>query len=151
LSSDFGPLLLRGVDRQVGLTERLAAAIHDTRHPSSMDHPLRNLLAQRMDHMASGYADANDAKSLRHDPGCTLGGERCPVDPEDALARAPTCSRLAHQGDRKDLSRLTTALVAHFLASSPAPPAAMVLALAPADAPTHGQQECAFSHQHSRT
>ena len=25
LSSDFGPLLLRGIDRQIGLTERLAA------------------------------------------------------------------------------------------------------------------------------
>ena len=29
LSSDFGALLLRGVDRQIGLTERLAAAIHE--------------------------------------------------------------------------------------------------------------------------
>ena len=34
LSSDFGPLLLRGVDRQIGLTERLATAIHDKRHLS---------------------------------------------------------------------------------------------------------------------
>jgi len=39
LSSDFGALLLRGIDRQMGLTARLAAAIHDKRHPSSMDHP----------------------------------------------------------------------------------------------------------------
>lgn len=43
LSSDFGALLLRGVDRQIGLTERLAAALHAQRHPSSMDHPLRDL------------------------------------------------------------------------------------------------------------
>lgn len=43
LSSDFGPLLLRGVDRQIGLTERLAAALHDKRHESSIDHPLRDL------------------------------------------------------------------------------------------------------------
>jgi hypothetical protein len=48
LSSDFGPLLLRGIDRQIGLTERLAAAIHDHRHPSSIDHSLRHLLAQRI-------------------------------------------------------------------------------------------------------
>src|SRR5438270_3906963 len=48
LSSDFGALLLRGVDRRIGLTERLAAAIHDKRHPSSIDHPLRDLLAQRI-------------------------------------------------------------------------------------------------------
>jgi hypothetical protein len=43
LSSDFGALLLRGIDRQIGLPERLAAAIHDKRHQSSIDHPLRDL------------------------------------------------------------------------------------------------------------
>ena len=48
LSSDFGALLLRGIDRQIGLTERFAAAIHDKRHPSYIDHPLRDLLAQRI-------------------------------------------------------------------------------------------------------
>ncbi len=31
LSSDLGPLLLKGVDRQIGLTERVCAAIDDTR------------------------------------------------------------------------------------------------------------------------
>ena len=68
LSSDFGVLLLRGIDRQIGLTARLAAAIHDTRHPSYIDHPLRDLLAQRIYQIASGYADGNDANSLRRDP-----------------------------------------------------------------------------------
>jgi Transposase DDE domain group 1 len=34
LSSDFGALLLRGIDRQIGLTQRLAAAVQDKRHPS---------------------------------------------------------------------------------------------------------------------
>ena len=68
LSSDFGVLLLRGIDRQIGLTARLAAAIHDSRHPSYIDHPLRDLLAQRIYQIASGYADGNDANSLRRDP-----------------------------------------------------------------------------------
>jgi len=36
LSSDFGVLLCRGIDRQLGRTARLAAVIHDTRHPSSI-------------------------------------------------------------------------------------------------------------------
>ena len=40
LSSDFGALLLRGIDRQMGLTKRFAAAIHDKRHQSSLAHPL---------------------------------------------------------------------------------------------------------------
>ena len=78
LSSDFGVLLLRGIDRQSGLTTRLAAAIHDTRHPSYIDHSLRDLLAQRIYQIASGYADGNDANSLRRDPLFKLGVERPP-------------------------------------------------------------------------
>jgi hypothetical protein len=148
LSSDFGALLLRGVDRQIGLTERLAAAIHDKRHQSYIDHPLRALLAQRIYQIASGYADGNDANSLRHDPVFKLGLERRPLDPEYDLASAPTFSRLAHQVDRKDLYRLTTALVDHFIASYPEAPAAIVLDLDHSEDPTHGQQEFAFYNHH---
>jgi len=85
LSSDFGALLLRGVDRQIGLTARLAAAIHDKRHKSYIDHPLRDLLAQRIYQIASGYADGNDANSLRRDPLFKLGIERAPLDAEQDL------------------------------------------------------------------
>ena len=144
LSSDFGALLLRGIDRQIGLTERLAAAIHDKRHPSYINHPLRDLLAQRIYQLASGYADANDANHLRHDPVFQLGVERCPLDPAHDLASAPTFSRLEHQLDRKDLYRLTRALVDHFIASYAEPPAAIVLDLDHSDDPTYGQQEFAF-------
>jgi DDE family transposase len=80
LSSDFGALLLRGIDRQTGLTQRLAAAIHDKRHQSYIDHPLRDLLAQRLYQLASGYADANDANHLRHDPMFKLGVEWSPLE-----------------------------------------------------------------------
>src|SRR3979409_841603 len=101
LSSDFGALLLRGVDRQIGLTERLAAALRDKRHQSYIDHPLRDLLAQRIYQIASGYADANDANSLRHAPLFKLSVERPPLDPAQDLASAPTFSRLAPSVDRK--------------------------------------------------
>src|SRR2546423_7689388 len=90
LSSDFGALLLRGVDRQIGLTERLAAAIHDKRHQSYIDHPLRDLLAQRIYQIASGYVDRNDANHLRHDPVFHLGLDRRPLEAESDLASAPT-------------------------------------------------------------
>src|SRR5438093_1113237 len=144
LSSDFGALLLRGIDRQIGLTERFAAAIHDKRHQSYIDHPLRDLLAQRIYQIASGYADGNDANSLRRDPLFKLSMERSPLDPEHDLASAPTFSRLEHSVDRKDLYRLTQALVDHFIASDPEPPAAIVLDVDHSDDPTHGQQEFTF-------
>src|SRR5207247_5076398 len=144
LSSDFGVLLLRGIDRQIGLTACLAAAIHDTRHPSYIDHPLRDLLAQRIYQIASGYADGNDANSLRRDPLFKLSVERSPLDPEHDLASAPTFSRLEHSVDRKDLYRLTQAFVDHFIASYPELPASIVLDVDHSDDPTHGQQEFTF-------
>jgi hypothetical protein len=143
--------LLQGIDRQIGLTARLAAAVQDKRHPSSIAHPLRNLLAQRIYQIASGYADGNDAKSLRHDPVFKLSMERPPLDPAQDRASAPTFSRLEHSVDRKDLYRLTHALLDHCIASDPEPPAAMVLDLDHSDAPTHGQQACAFYNHHYRS
>ena len=151
LSSDFGALLLRGIDRQIGLTACLAAAVQDKRHPSYIDHPLRDLFAQRIYQIASGYADGHDANSLRHDPVFKLSMERPPLDPAQDLASAPTLSRLEHSVDRKDLYRLTHALVDHFIASYPEPPAAIVLDLDHSDDQTHGQQEFAFSNHHYRS
>ena len=148
LSSDFGALLLRGIDRQIGLTERLTAAIRDKRHQSYIDHPLRDLLAQRIYQIATGYADANDANSLRRDPLFKLGVERPPLDSTHDLASAPTFSRLEHQMDRHDLYRLAKAFVDHFIASYVEPPAAIVLDLDHSDDPTYGQQEFAFYNHH---
>jgi hypothetical protein len=151
LSSDVGPLLLRGVDRQMGLTERLATAIHEKRHLSYIDHPLRDLLAQRIYQIASGDADGHDAKSLRHDPVCKLGIEPLPLAPDQDLASAPTFSRLDHSIARKDLYRLTKAFVDQFIAGYAEPPAAIVLALDHSDDPTHGQQAFAFYNHHDQS
>lgn len=50
LSSDFGVMLLRGIDQQIGLSRHLAQAFDDRRHPSYTDHPLADLFAQRTYH-----------------------------------------------------------------------------------------------------
>jgi hypothetical protein len=80
-----------------------------------------------------------------------LSVERSPLEPEQDLASAPTFSRLEHSVDRKDLYRLTRALVDHFIASYPEPPAAIVLDLDHSDDPTHGQQEFTFSNHYYRS
>ena len=68
MSSDFGAILLRGTDLQIGLTSRLASAIDDKRHASYIDHSMLELLQQRIFQTASGYADGNDSNTLRRDP-----------------------------------------------------------------------------------
>ena len=45
LSSDFGPMLLRGVDQHIGLIERLAGTIADRRHPAYKDRIKLHLLS----------------------------------------------------------------------------------------------------------
>ena len=150
LSSDFGALLLRGIDRQIGRTARLAAAMRDTRPPSYIGHPWRDLFAQRLYQIASGDADGNDANSLRRDPLFKMGVERPPLDAAQDLASAPTFSRFEHSANRKDIYRLTKALGEHFVASYPEPPPAIVLDLDHTDDPTYGQQELAFYHHYYR-
>lgn len=88
LSSDFGPLRRRGIDRQIGLTERLAQAFRDTRHPSYISHSVRALFAQRPYQIACAYEDGNDANALRTDPMFKLGLERRPLDETRAEAEA---------------------------------------------------------------
>ena len=48
LSSDFGPILLRGIDQQTGLTHHLTSVFDDQRHTGYIRHDLRDLFAQRI-------------------------------------------------------------------------------------------------------
>jgi len=150
MSSDFGALLLNGVERQTGLIQRLAAAIKERRHLSYIDHSLKDLLAQRIYQSACGYADGNDANTLRRDPMFKLAVGRAPLDDTTDLASAPTFSRLENSLTRKDCYRLARAFVEQFIASYPAPPEAIVLEMDHSEDPTHGQQELAFYNHHYR-
>jgi hypothetical protein len=148
LSSDFGPLLLRGIDRQIGLTERLAQAFRDPRHPSYITHSLRALFAQRTDQIACAYEDGNDANALRADPVFKPGLERKPLDEAADLASAPTFSRLENAATPRALYRMAQAFVDQFIGSYATPPAVIVVDLDHSEDAAHGQQEQIFSNHH---
>lgn len=48
ISSDGGVMLVRQVDRNIGLSATVAAALCDPRDPERVRHPLRDLIAQRL-------------------------------------------------------------------------------------------------------
>ncbi len=148
LSSDFGPMILRGIDRQIGLTERLALAFRDSRHPSYITHSLQTLFAQRTYQIACAYEDGNDANALRTDPLFKLGLERRPLDQAADLASSPTFSRLENAASPRALYRLAQAFVDQFIASYATPPAVIVLELDHSEDPAHGQQELIFYNHH---
>ena len=95
LSSDGGLLLLRQVDRHLGLSRAAAAAIPDSRDPERIRHSLRDLLAQRLFGLCCGYKDLNDHKTLRDDVLMQTAVSR-----DEALASAPTFSRLENRVTR---------------------------------------------------
>ena len=137
LSSDLGPFLLRGIDRQIGLTARLATALNDRHHPSYVRHRYHEWLTQRIFQIASGDEDGNDCQSLRHDPVFRLGAGRPPFDPAEALASGATLSRFEHAATRSDVYRASRALVEQYIAGFATPPAARVLDLDHSEDPAH--------------
>jgi Transposase DDE domain group 1 len=68
LSSDGGRILFNDPDDQRGFTRDVAAVLRDRRDPRRVHFTLHDLLKQRVWQIASGYEDANDANTLRHDP-----------------------------------------------------------------------------------
>lgn len=148
LSSDFGPLILQGVNRQTGLIEQLAGAVRDTRHPSYVDHPLPNLLAQRVYQIACGYEDGNDANHLRRDPLFKLGVGRRPLDTDNHLASAATLSRLENAVTARDIYRMAQVFIQQFVASYATPPKVIVLDMDHSEDSTHGQQAFSFFNHH---
>ncbi len=151
LSSDFGPMILRGIDRRIGLTERLSKAFNDRRHPSYITHPSRELFAQRVSQIACAYEDGNDADRLRTDAVFKLGLERKPLDETMDLASAPTFSRLENAATARDLYRMARAFVEQFIARYAAPPKGIVLDMDHSEDATHGQQQFAFFNRHDGT
>ena len=68
LTSDAGALLLREVDKRLGLIDALDRCIPDPRNEFYLVHLQKTLLAQRIFGMALGYEDLNDHQTLREDP-----------------------------------------------------------------------------------
>ena len=145
LSSDGGALLLREMEAQVGIVQKLATAFKDRRDPRYTDHSQFDLLWQRVMLIASGYEDANDsdADRLRRDAAFKMGLGRHPEKDGD-LASQPTISRLENTPTRTDLYRLAKAFVDHFIAAYPTPPKWLIFDFDDTEDKTFGQQELAI-------
>jgi hypothetical protein len=145
ITSDAGALLLREVDRRIGLTQALADVIPDPRHPALTLHAQQTMLAQRILGIACGYEDLNDHQTLRNDPCFQILSDR-PADPERPLASPPTLWRLEDRADKKALARMAAVFVETFIASYATAPEMIVLDFDATDLPLHGNQERRFFH-----
>src|SRR5258707_10203036 len=95
LSSDAGVLVLRGVEKKLGLAARLAACIRDRRKPERIEHPLEEMLRLRMFAIAACYEDTEDCDSLRYDPILNMSVGHAPHTGAPVCSQ-PTMERLEH-------------------------------------------------------
>ncbi|WP_419630814.1 transposase, partial [Thiolapillus sp.] len=170
ITSDGGGLLLREVDQRIGLLDRLAACFTDHRNPESIEHSVRDLVAQRVYGLALGYEDLNDHDDLRKDSTLALLVGKWDLTGEwrvreqdrgNPLAASSTLNRLELgtpasaisdrykriAADRDAMDRL---LVDLFLDSYRKPPRKIWLDLDATDDPLHGHQEGRFFHGYYR-
>jgi hypothetical protein len=145
ISSDGGALLLRQVDRRLGLLQSLAAVLPEARDSRYTLHSLLDLLHQRVYQICLGYEDCNDATTLRHDPVLKTCCDRDPVADPD-LASQPTLSRLENEAGPKTCYLLAAQLLDSYFVRHPKRPTRLILDLDTTADPTHGQQEFAAFH-----
>ena len=155
MTTEGGALLLREAARKIGLLKRVGRCFTDTRDPERIEHPLDEMLAQRIYALALGYEDLNDHEELRHDPLlAVLAGKR---EIEEPLAGKSTLNRLELTPAGSPLPEryhkitysaeaIDALLVDIFLEAHPKPPRQIVLDLDATDTPLHGRQEARFFH-----
>jgi len=147
VSSDGGVLLLREVDHQIGLMDRLAEVITDNRRASHVAHQIAELMRQRAYQIGCGYEDADDCDHLRADPALKTAVGRDPEDDQD-LGSQPTMTRLENAVTARDLLRLGYTFIDQFIASYDAPPEVIVLDMDPTADHAHGHQQLTFFNAH---
>src|SRR6267143_1968077 len=156
ITSDGGGLLLREVEKRIGVLHQFAACFTDYRNPDLIEHQVEEMVAQRVYGLALGYEDLNDHEELRNDPLLAVLVEKS--DPsQEALSGKSTLNRLeltretASQKERYkkiglDHGAVDRLLVDIFLQAHREEPKEIILDLDATDDPLHGHQEGRFFH-----
>lgn len=165
VTSDGGGMLLKEVDDRFQFLARFAACFRDHRDPELLEHPLVDLLKQRIFGLCLGYEDLIDHDRLRHDALFAVlvgkadptGTSRSGRDQGKPLAGKSTLNRLEltpagadadsrYQKITAKLHDVQQFFVEAFLAQHASPPERIVLDVDATDDPLHGHQLGKFFH-----
>ena len=156
ITTEGGGLLLREVEKRIGIVRQFAACFRDYRDPDLIEHTVEELVAQRVYGLALGYEDLNDHEELRKDPLLAVLVEKS--DPEEeVLAGKSTLNRLELTPETANAKARYKKIVADhaavdrlfvevFLAAHRQAPEQIILDLDATDDPLHGNQEGRFFH-----
>jgi Transposase DDE domain group 1 len=178
ITSDGGALVLKKLEERTGIVRRFAACFTDYRDPKQIEHPLLDLIMQRVFGLALGYEDLNDHDELRRDPMLAVALSKDDVKGEQrrraqdrgkALAGKSTLNRLEltapdydgsprqKDSDKPETKKIVVdpesidaLLVDLFLEAQPQTPDRIMLDLDATDDVLYGHQEGRFYHGYYR-
>jgi DDE family transposase len=134
-------VLLRQVDRWIGLTKSLAKRLPDKRDPDKIEHSWESMLRQRIYALALGYEDLNDHDTLRKDLLWQTASERT-----EELASCSTLCRLENRAGRKEAWLMHEVLFEQFVGSFDSAPDELIVDFDCTDDRVHGLQEGRHFH-----
>src|SRR5262249_16069944 len=126
LSSNGGVLILREIERKLGLAAVLSRHIPDDRDRTRITHSYSDMTRARMFAIASGHEDCDDLDVLRSDPALKMACGRLPVSGSDLMSQ-PTLSRLENTPFWRQLARMGLELIDLFWARFERVPRCVVL------------------------
>jgi hypothetical protein len=178
ITSDGGALVLKKLEERTEIVRRFAACFTDYRKADQVEHPLLDLIGQRVFGLALGYEDLNDHDELRRDPILAVAlskddvkGEhrRRAQDRGKALAGKSTLNRLEltapdydgsprqKESDKPETKKIVVdpesidaLLVDLFLEAHEQAPEQIILDVDATDDVLYGRQEGRFYHGHYR-
>ena len=136
VGSDGGLLLLRQVEKGLGLLKAVAKVLPDPRNPWLVQHTTEQLLRQRVFGLCQGYEDLNDHDRLRDDVALQTA-----LDKLKPAASSPTLCRFENRANRSAAVAMQHILVEQFIDSFPRAPEELVLDFDATDDLVHGNQE----------
>jgi hypothetical protein len=141
LSTDGGLFLLDKIDKKVGLIEKIASNIHDSRDTGRIKHTTENMMRQRVYALASGNEDINDHQTIKEDP-----LYQAMLNTEESLASPSTICRFEKDMPLSVHFESHKALVETFINSYDKVPEAITLDFDPTDFTLYGDQESKHYH-----
>lgn len=96
IKSDGGLLLLKELENQIGIIDKINDCKIDRRDPRYIEHSQKEMLCQRIFQIAAGYEDTNDCNTLKNDAILKLCADKLPVNDGD-LGSQPTMSRFENR------------------------------------------------------
>ena len=148
LSSDGGVLILREIEKRLGLAAMLSSSVPDTRDPGRIVHTYADMIRARLFAIASGYEDCDDLDGLRIDPAFKMACGRKPETGTDLMSQ-PTLPRLENAPAWRALARMALGMIDLFCASFSRVPSRIVLDIDDTDDMAHGQQQLALFNTHA--